>query len=152
MSYVNSVLQPGERVIMLGRLHWITYRNAILLAVLGVVLVTVESTMQMGDALISMTSIIFAVLVFVFFAYAWFMRWITEFAVTDKRVIYKRGFINRHTAEMNMDKVESVDVDQSVLGRMLDYGSIHVMGTGQGIEHLHYIAQPLALRNAIIAK
>ena len=53
---------------------------------------------------------------------------------------------------MNMDKVESVDVDQSMLGRMLGYGTIHVLGTGQGIEHLHRIANPIALRNAIIAK
>jgi hypothetical protein len=45
-------------------------------------------------------------------------------------------FIRRHTAEMNMDKVESVTVTQSILGRMLDYGTIHVRGTGVGIEHL----------------
>jgi uncharacterized membrane protein YdbT with pleckstrin-like domain len=51
--------------------------------------------------------------------YAWFVRWITELAVTNLRVVYKRGFITRHTAEMNMDKVESVDVDQSILGRIL---------------------------------
>ena len=50
--------------------------------------------------------------------------------MTDRRVIYKRGFINRHTEEMNMDKVASVDVDQSILGRMLDYGTVRVMGTG----------------------
>ena len=77
---------------------------------------------------------------------------ITEFAVTNKRVIYKRGFIWRQTAEMNMDKVEAVDVMQSIPGRLLDYGTIHVKGTGAGIEHLHRIASPIALRNAIIAK
>jgi uncharacterized membrane protein YdbT with pleckstrin-like domain len=53
---------------------------------------------------------------------------------------------------MNMDKVESVSVNQSILGRILDYGTLHVLGTGQGIEHLHRIAQPLALRAAIIAR
>jgi hypothetical protein len=79
-------------------------------------------------------------------------RWITEFAVTDRRVIYKCEFISRHTAEMNMDKIESVDVDQSLLGRVLNYGTIHVLGTGEGIESLHRIAAPLALRNAITAK
>jgi uncharacterized membrane protein YdbT with pleckstrin-like domain len=103
------------------------------------------------------------VLFAVSFARAWFIRWITEIAVTDRRIIYKRGFINRHTEEMNMDKVASVDVDQSILGRVLDYGTIHVLGTGgaqsvddgnraRGIEHLHLIASPLALRNAITAK
>ena len=152
MSYVNSVLQPGERIVMRGQLHWIIYRDAIALLILGPVVVIFEWVTRMNDTMIGITSMIFAVLFCAFFGYAWFIRWITEFAVTDRRVIYKRGFITRRTAEMNMDKVESVEVNQSVLGRMLDYGSLHVMGTGQGIEHLHYIAQPLALRNAITAK
>ena len=60
--------------------------------------------------------------------HAWFIRWITEIAITDKRVIYKRGFINRPTVETNMDKVATVDVDQSVLGRLLNYGTVTVKG------------------------
>ena len=53
--------------------------------------------------------------------------------MTDRSIVYKRGFIPRHTVEMNMDKVESVDVDQSILGRMLNYGDITIRGTGLGI-------------------
>ena len=60
--------------------------------------------------------------------HAWFIRWITEIAITDKRVIYKRGFINRRTVETNMDKVVTVDVDQSVLGHLLNYGTVTVKG------------------------
>jgi uncharacterized membrane protein YdbT with pleckstrin-like domain len=167
MSYVNSVLQPGERVIMRGRLHWIVYWHAILFFVLGIVLVAWEPPGAWEGMLRPATAIAFGVLFVLSFAHAWFIRWITEIAVTDRRIIYKRGFINRHTEEMNMDKVASVDVDQSILGRVLDYGTVHVMGTGggqvvdrpgsdrsveRGIEHLHRIASPLALRNAITAK
>ena len=162
MSYVNSILQPGERVVVRARLHWIVYWHAIALLVLGVVLLAWETSFAAGAALMQITAIVFFVLVVVSAAYAWFVRWITEIAVTDRRIIYKRGFITRHTAEMNMDKVSSVDVDQSILGRLLDYGSVHVLGTGgsaspdrdrvPGIEHLRQIAQPLTLRNAIIAK
>lgn len=82
----------------------------------------------------------------------WLQQWVTEIVVTDRRVIYKTGLIQRHTAEMNMDKVESVIVDQSILGRLLDYGSIHIRGTGVGLEHLHYISSPVSLRNTITAK
>jgi uncharacterized membrane protein YdbT with pleckstrin-like domain len=163
MSYVNSVLQPGERVVMRGRLHWIVYWHAILFFVLGVVLVAWESAGAMSDGLISVTATAFGVLFIVAFLIAWFNRWITEIAVTDRRVIYKRGFITRHTVEMNMDKVASVDVDQSILGRVLDYGTVHVIGTGgvqnaantdpvRGVEHWHRVASPLALRSAITAK
>lgn len=152
MSYAKSVLQPNERIVMIGKLHWIVYGRAILFLILGGVLLWLERAYLNNDALILATAALFIGLFLVSFVHAWFIRWITEFSVTDRRVIYKRGFINRHTAEMNMDKVESVDVDQSVLGRMLGYGTIHVLGTGQGIEHLHRIGDPIGLRNAIIAK
>ena len=164
MSYVNSVLQPGERVKMLGRLHWIIYWPAILFLVLGTILVAWAWVAGHSDRLVSLTAMVFGVLFLVSFIYAWFIRWITEVAVTDRRIIYKRGFINRHTEEMNMDKVTSVEVDQSILGRILDYGTVHVIGVGgapasepegrphDGIEHLHRVAEPLALRNAITAK
>ena len=72
--------------------------------------------------------------------------------MTDRRVVYKRGFIKRHTIEMNMDKVESVDVDQSIMGRMLNYGDVTINGTGEGLEPLHNIGAPLDLRNHITAR
>jgi uncharacterized membrane protein YdbT with pleckstrin-like domain len=162
MSYVNSVLQPGERVVMRGHLHWIVYWHAILFAVLGIACAFWSGSSGMG-VVWSFAAIAFGLLCVLSALHGWFIRWITEIAVTDRRIIYKRGFINRHTEEMNMDKVASVDVDQSILGRMLDYGTVHVLGTGgaqpsdksgepRGIEHLHRIAAPLTLRNAITAK
>jgi uncharacterized membrane protein YdbT with pleckstrin-like domain len=155
MSYVRSILQPNEKVLIIGKLHWIVYWQAILWFVLAVVLVALENNFQSGDArtyLIYITVAVFAAGFVISFLHAWFIRWITELAVTDRRVIYKCGFISRHTVEMNMDKIESVDVDQSLLGRMLNYGTIHVLGTGEGIESLRRIAAPLALRNTITAK
>ena len=81
---------------------------------------------------------------------AWFRRWTTEIAVTDKRVIFKSGFISRSTIEMNMDKVESVDVAQSILGRIFDYGTIVVRGTGASMEPLRNVQGPIELRNSIM--
>jgi uncharacterized membrane protein YdbT with pleckstrin-like domain len=155
MSYVRSVLQPNEKVLIIGKLHWIVYVPTIAALVVGIIIVALEYNLTNADIrryLIYITLVVFGVGAAIVFLQAWFVRWITEFAVTDRRVIYKRGFISRHTVEMNMDKIESVDVDQSLLGRLLNYGTIHVLGTGQGIESLHRIAAPLALRNAITAK
>ena len=151
MSYVNSVLQSGEKVVLVARLHWIIYAKATILLVTGSALFIAEYAYGTGDKLKAITALLFGVLFFFSFLAAWFDRWITEFAVTDRRVIYKKGFIYRRTVEMNMNKVESVDVNQSVLGRLLDYGTIHVCGTGQGIEHLHGVASPIRVRNAITA-
>ena len=149
MSYAKSVLQPNEHIIVIGRLHWIIYWRAIVCLVLGTILLLLEQIYGVDQTIKAMSAALVFVVFMLFFLHAWWIRWITEFAVTNRRLIYKRGFINRHTAEMNVDKVESVDVDQSVLGRMLDYGTLHVLGTGQGIEHLHRIAAPLELRSAI---
>ena len=73
-----------------------------------------------------------ALVVGVTFVSAWFRRWTTEIDVTNRRIVYKCGLIKRHTVEMNMDKVESVDVDQSIFGRLLNYGDITIRGTGEG--------------------
>jgi membrane protein YdbS with pleckstrin-like domain len=153
MSYVNAVLQPGERVKAVGRLHWVIFLRAMLLVAIGIALLALARKMgpQIKDV-IDVAAGLVLVLGLLAFLRAWFRRSITELAVTDHRVIYKRGFLRRHTVEMNMDKVETVDVDQSVLGRLLGFGTIHVHGTGQGIENLSRVAAPLRLRNAITAR
>ena len=85
-------------------------------------------------------------------ATAWFHRWTTETDVTNLRVVHKTGFIQRQTFEMSVDKVESVDVNQSILGRILNYGDVTVLGVGEGGKTINTIASPLAFRNAITAR
>ena len=82
-------------------------------------------------------------------AMAWFHRWTTETDVTNFRVVHKTGFIKRRTFEMSLDKVESVDVNQSILGRIMNYGDVTIRGVGEGFETIKTIASPLAFRNAI---
>jgi uncharacterized membrane protein YdbT with pleckstrin-like domain len=151
MSYVKHVIQPGEQVAMVGRLSWTVYLRAIALALLGIGLVALARIYSGPDWLVIGTGALFGAAALISALQAWFLRWTTEIAVTNKRIIYKRGLFTRHTAEMNMDKVASVDVDQSLLGRLLDYGSVHILGTGgaHGIERLERIGSPIALRNAI---
>ena len=154
MSYAQSVLQPGETIVAIGRLHWIIYRWAIFFLVTGVVLVWWEHVYWPDyDKLTAGSAVLFGMLFIATFVYAWFIRWITEFAVTNRRVIYSRVFVSRTTEEMNMDKVETVDVHQGVLGRVLGYGSMRITGTG-GTNNIvvRDMAAPFALRNAIIAK
>lgn len=75
-------------------------------------------------------------------------RWTSEFAITNKRVIIKVGLVSRRTVEMNLSKVESVNVDQSILGRVFGYGTISVIGTGGTRESFTNIAAPLLFRKA----
>ena len=71
-------------------------------------------------------------------AKAWFHRWTTETDVTNLRVVHKTGFIKRRTFEMSLDKVESVDVNQSILGRILNYGDVTILGVGEGRETISH--------------
>lgn len=81
----------------------------------------------------------------------WIRRATTEIVVTSNRIIHKTGLIRRQTTEMNMGKVESVLIDQSVLGRFFDFGTVHIRGTGAGIDNLQMVDRPLELRTAIVA-
>jgi uncharacterized membrane protein YdbT with pleckstrin-like domain len=73
----------------------------------------------------------------------------TEIFVTSRRVIYKTGFLARNTVEMNLDKIESVLIRQSLLGRMLDFGTVVVRGVGSGLEPVDRVAAPLELHRHI---
>jgi uncharacterized membrane protein YdbT with pleckstrin-like domain len=156
MSYVAGVLQPGERVSAIGRLHWIRYRDAVIIFPFSIALFWVAANDEQippeTALLIEFGALVLLAGAIYIAVKAWFDQWTTEIAVTNRRVIYKRGFIKRFTAEMNMDKIESVTVTQSMGGRILNYGSIHVRGTGEGIELLHKIRAPIALRNCITAR
>jgi len=79
---------------------------------------------------------------------AWIKRALSEFAVTNRRVVMKKGFIARDTFEMNISKIESVNVDQPFMGRIFNYGSLTVIGTGGTRETFHNIAKPMAFRRA----
>jgi uncharacterized membrane protein YdbT with pleckstrin-like domain len=150
MSYVAKVLQPGEQVVHVGRLHWIMYLPAIIVLCVGVAVLAVPSTSD-NRAIIYIISGVLVLIAALSAFRAWFRQFTTEIAVTDRRIIYKTGFIARHTAEMNMHRVETVAVEQGIVGRLLNYGTVHIRGTGAGIENLTMVASPLALRSEITA-
>ena len=151
MSYLKHVLQPGETVRYRGSLHWILYLAALPWAILGAAIIIVSlSTDRFAAWWIAGAIMLLAALLMTL--RAWFHRWTTEVLVTDRRVIYARGFIQRHTVEINMDKIESVDVDQSIMGRTFNYGDVTIRGTGQTFEPLRQIDRPIAFRNEVTAR
>ncbi len=154
MSYVRSVLQPGEEVRHTASLHWALYLPGLLVCVLALVI----AMLRPDPSVYWVSNRIVVVLAWLCFAgglimlgLAWFRWWTTEIAVTNRRVIYKTGFIWRDTTEMHMDKVESVEVKQSILGRIFNYGDVEIRGVGTGFEPLRRIDAPLDLRNHITA-
>ena len=154
MRYVRRVLQPGETIVYSTKLHWIVYLRAIVLLIVCLLLAIAawsRADSQNLSLAVGIAAVIFALLALSSFLRAFIRRVTTELAVTDQRVIYKAGLIARHTLEMNRSKVESVDVDQTILGRVFGYGTVRVRGTGGSLEPMHNIDDPLSFRSHITA-
>jgi uncharacterized membrane protein YdbT with pleckstrin-like domain len=152
--YIDDILQPGEKVLYSTNAHWIFYWPAIAAwIVAAVLLVLSRATVTEGVVLLCLSaSAVVGLAALYWSATAWFHRWTTETDVTNMRVVHKAGFIKRRTFEMSLDKVESVDVNQSILGRILNYGDVTILGVGEGRETIATIASPLAFRNFITAR
>ena len=139
MSYVREVLQPGEEIRFRTNVHWLVYLPAMVMFALGIVFASWYTAAASQHLML-------------LFIPAWLKRFGTEIAVTDRRVIYKTGLVQRDTTEINMAKIESVDVSQSILCRVFDFGTLTIRGTGETIEALRNIASPLQFRNAIMIR
>src|SRR3954463_2110559 len=143
--YIDDILQPGEKVLYSTNAHWVFFGSAILLWILAAVLLAVSGMAVVAGPLM-LVCLALAGVVGIVALYktvtAWFHRWTTETDVTNFRVVHKTGFISRKTFEMSLDKVESVDVIQSIMGRLFDYGDVTIMGVGEGKETITTIASP----------
>jgi uncharacterized membrane protein YdbT with pleckstrin-like domain len=150
MRYVRRVLQPGETVVYATRLHPVIYWRAIILLIVATVLAAASwytadnqnlgLALAIGAALVALLALSSALRAFI-------SRVSTELAVTNQRVIYKTGLFARHTLEMNCAKVESVTVDQSILGRIFGHGTVTVRGVGSAFEPIRNVSDPLAFRS-----
>jgi uncharacterized membrane protein YdbT with pleckstrin-like domain len=152
--YIDELLQPGEKILYSTTVHWIFYLPGILGWVVAVVGWVMERRADgSGMEVFWLAISVVGGLVGIYWTFkAWFHRWTTETDVTSLRVVHKEGFVKRRTFEMNLDKVESVDVDQSILGRILGYGDVTIRGVGEGVETIRTIAHPLQFRNNITAR
>jgi uncharacterized membrane protein YdbT with pleckstrin-like domain len=154
MGYVDRNLITDETVAYRARLHWILFVKPFLIAifVLGIAGVAFYATdlaktlSTQSIALIWIAVLVIAAIPILMTLLSWKSA---ECAVTNKRVILKTGFVQSKTAEMFLNKIESVGVDQSIVGRILGFGTIVIRGTGGSLEPFHRVSNPLRFRNQI---
>jgi uncharacterized membrane protein YdbT with pleckstrin-like domain len=153
--YIDEILQPGEKVLYSTNAHWIFYLPAIVAWAVALLLLIASSTVAVAIPPLVLfcwaSAAVIAVVALYFTVRGWFHRLTTETDVTDRRVVHKTGFIKRRTFEIALDKIESVDVEQTILGRIFNYGDVTIMGVGEGKQTISTIASPLAFRSAITA-
>ena len=149
--YIDEILQPGEKVLYSTNAHWIFYLPAIAAWLVVLALLAASASVPPMAVLALPAAAVIAVVALYFTVRGWFHRLTTETDVTDRRVVHKTGFIKRRTFEIALDKIESVDVEQSILGRIFNFGDVTIMGVGEGKQTISTIASPLAFRSAITA-
>lgn len=139
MGYIEKNLLADERVVHKARLHWLIFGKAMLIIAIGVGVLVVEPRV---GALVVAIGVMAAVPPLV--AYQ-----TSEFGVTTRRVIIKVGFIQRRTLELLLRQVEAISVDQRIMGRVFNYGTITLSGTGGVREVFEDVAAPLEFRRTI---
>lgn len=157
MSYVEKNLMEGEKVAYATRLHWIVLVGPLVLCALfglpGIALL-VASANRSGDPSASPQAMMIAGAALLVIAAVILIRGVltrnaVQMAVTNKRVIAKVGVVTRRTVDLLLSRVESVGVEESVLGRMLGYGTVVLRGTGGTPESFAKIARPLEFRTQV---
>jgi len=158
MSYVESNLVPGEVLIYETRLHWIVMLwhmtlGCLLLGLPGLLLLYYALTHAGIDTktlhVMEGGGVALLVCGGVAILMGMLRRNATEMAVTNRRVVVKTGLASRKTIELLLDKVESIEVSETALGRMLGYGTIVLIGTGGTPEPFHQVAHPLEFRSQV---
>jgi uncharacterized membrane protein YdbT with pleckstrin-like domain len=152
--YIDDILQPGEKVLYSTNAHWIFFLPAIAGWVVAVAFLVLSRMVANDTPMLLCWSMAAMAAIFALYktVTAWFDRWTTETDVTNLRVIHKTGFIKRKTSEMSLDKIASVNVDQSILGRLLNYGDVKLSSVGEAEEEIKTLTSPLEFRNAITAR
>jgi uncharacterized membrane protein YdbT with pleckstrin-like domain len=139
MGYIESNLLPDEKIVYRARLHWIIFWKPCAIIVCGIIFILPQPIVGMVVVAIGLLALIPPVI-----DYA-----TSEFGVTSKRVIIKVGFLRRRTLELLLRHVEAISVEQSLMGRILNYGSLTLTGTGGVREVFDNISNPLEFRRRI---
>lgn len=143
VSYVENNLISGEQIIYNAKVHWFVFIPSVIYFIVGMFLRKISTPETILFFVIG--TILICISIFSLIK-AFITKFSTELAVTSKRVIAKIGFIRRNTIELNHSKVESINVHQSVFGRIFNFGTLVINGTGGGKTPISSIDSPLDFR------
>lgn len=170
MLYVQQSLGPDEELVHIGKFHWMYTVGAFLSIFWGIILgfaviiIAINAYKVLGympekKGVFEMVGVLHpgirlvAFLMFIFgvlkFAHMMIIKATTEIAVTNSRLVYKRGLVARQVGEINIDRIEGINVLQPVMGRIFNYGRVMVRGMGVGEVLLPSIEDPIEFRRAI---
>ena len=129
-SYIEEALAPGEKILHRAHVSWFYSPWATIILLL-------LSLPTLGISLFLLIP-------------TWITVSTTEMAVTSRRIMIKRGLISRNTVEISLARIESVQVNQSIMARLFNFGTVVLSGAGNPQAPLIGIKEPLAFRSAVL--
>jgi len=142
MSYIDKNLMASETVLYRAKMHWIVFAWPVIWLVVAIALFADGGGAAPIGVIFLVASIATGIVALITYL-------TSEFGVTDKRVLVKIGFIRRNSLEVLLRKVEGIQVNQGILGRILGFGAVVVSGTGGSRDPFRKISAPLSLRRAV---
>lgn len=144
MSYLDRNLLPDERILFRTKKHIIIFFFPGILTVFSIYAMGYMSSNPI------LSKLMFApwVVTLIFWAYTWLEYVTSEFAVTNKRVMMREGFFNRHSTEMRLTTISQVNVDQSLTGQLLNYGTVSLNAFG-AFDAFSLIAKPYVFQRSV---
>ena len=157
MSYIDDTLLDDEKCYYRIHPHWIVYGLSVALFIFSFVLYfnligVLEAATNMkirGVSFSNWMALLLFVLALCQLLVAWLTRKTSEYGITNKRILMKKGFIQRDTIELFLNKIEAVYIDQSILGRVFNYGTVVIVGTGGSRDPFAYVPEPLVFRKKV---
>jgi len=161
MTYVEKILLPDERIIYAATLHWIIYLQGLfvtasagLVGHFSRVFLTLAFGEQLGGQFAKPISAIAMIIVLagaLLLLFAYLRQTSTEIVITNKRLIAKYGIISRATFEIMVSRITGANFDQSILGRVMGFGTILVHGAGGEISPIDHVADPQLFYRALVS-
>ncbi len=153
MGYVEGLLGGNEQIVVRTRQHWLVLASSFLpnLAfALIIIVATFVGVLLLGQPLLFLLALLLVLpaLAFLRVFLAW---WNEEYIVTNRRVIQVEGVINKHVIDSSLEKVNDVVLDQSYLGRLLNYGNVEILTASEiGVNKLHRIGDPVKFKTEML--
>ena len=152
-QYTASTLTPGEDIEIVGRLHYFALIIPSFLTILSFIsiVIAVSLTGSEAESMPIMNMIIWlpVVALTIFTIASWLKRNMIEMVCTNKRVVKRTGIINVTTEELHRERIESVEIRQSIFGRIFNYGDILFSGTGTSKIVFTFVNQPRLMKQMI---
>jgi uncharacterized membrane protein YdbT with pleckstrin-like domain len=144
MSYIDNNLLPGERILFRTKKHLIIFFFPTVLLILSIL----ASEYMKNNDILSVVAWVPPVILLLVWGHVGLDYWFSEYAVTNKRVMMREGFFIRHANEMRINTVSQVNVDQTLIGSMLNYGTVSINAFG-AFDAYPLIANPFAFQKCV---